>query len=72
MKKYFIISALTVITLLFFSDVCAGQIKEEKKTGEIHEWWHDRFPDKTVKVPDAKKLLLIEVNLFPLTFIDRS
>jgi endoglucanase len=62
MKKYFIISAFAVITLFFFSNVCAAQIKEVNKTAEFHEWWHDRFPGKPLKSPEAKKLSLIEVK----------
>lgn len=62
MKKYLLVGSLLIITLFFFNNVSAAQNKEAKKQGEIHQWWYERFPDKPLKSPNAKKLLLIEVK----------
>jgi endoglucanase len=62
MRKYLLLIALVIITLFFFNNISAAQNQEGKNRAEIHQWWHERFPGKLLKSPDAGKLLLIEVT----------
>jgi endoglucanase len=62
MKKYFVMIIFLILIFFIYGKLNYAQNAIEKKSTEIHKWWRERFPDFPAENPDAKKLLLIEVN----------